>query len=163
MKAMTKTTVDSSLKNATLPFIGKCLKNMGIDAKKNGNSFYVDLGYESSLVIGFRRGRISVAVVMPAQWEEVEKLLFLASLTMARTTLTKVFLDPEEEEMNIWFSVESLCRKRGEFEEVFDTLFKQLIKSVRLFVDIRDSIMDTMQAESMAALLASQVENQQPS
>ncbi len=163
MKAMTKTTVDSSLKNATLPFIGKCLKNMGIDAKKNGNSFYVDLGYEGSRVIGFRRGRISVAVVMPAQWEEVEKLLFLASLTMARTTLTKVFLDPEEEEMNIWFSVESLCRKRGEFEEVFDTLFKQLIKSVRLFVDIRDSIMDTMQAESMAALLASQVENQQPS
>ena len=138
----------------TLPFIGRSLKSMGMEAQRDGNAYYVDLGHDTCLVIGFRRGRISVAV---------EELLFFASLTMASTTLTKVFLLPEDEEMNIWFSAESFCKTRGEFEEVFDALFKQLMKSVRTFVDIRDNISETMQAQSLAAFVAGQAENQQPS
>ena len=123
----------------------------------------MDRGRGSWLVIGFRGGRISVAVVMPADWDAVEELLFFASLTMASITLTKVFLLPEDEEMNLWFSAENFCKTRGEFEKVFDALFKQLMKSVRTFVDIRDNISETLQAQSLSAFVAGQAENQQPS
>ena len=66
MRTIAKTTMDPNLKSATLPFIGRCLKSMGMNATREGDSYYVDLGFESNLVIGFRRNRISVAVVMPA-------------------------------------------------------------------------------------------------
>lgn len=100
---------------------------------------------------------------MSADWDAVEEHLFFASLTIVSTTLTKVFLIPEDDEMNIWFSSESFCKTRGEFEEVFEALFKQLMKSVRTFADIRDRVAEAMQAESMAAFMMHQAENQQPS
>ena len=163
MRTAVNTSVDPALKSATLPFIGRCLKSMGMEATRDGDSYYVDLGFESNLVIGFRRGRISVAVVMPAGWDEIDEQLFLASMTMASTTLTKVFLCPEGEEMYIWFSAECFCKTRGEFEAIFDALFKQLMKSLRRFVEIRDSVAEAMQAESIAAFMVHQAENQQPS
>ena len=163
MRTVVNTKVDPSLKSATLPFIGRCLKGMGMEATRDGDSYYVDLGFNSNLVIGFRRGRISVAVAMPTGWDEIDEQLFLASMTMACTTLTKVFLCPEGEEMYIWFSAECFCKTRGEFEDIFDALFKQLMKSVRKFVAIRDSLAEMMQAESMAKFMMSQAENQQPS
>ena len=163
MKTIANSGMDPGLKSTTVPFIGRCLKSMGMNATRDGDFYYVDLGYDSNLVIGFRRGRISVAVVMPAGWEEMEEQLLLASMTMASTLLTKVFLSPEGEEMNIWFSAESLCKTRGEFEGVFDTLFKQLMKSVRTFVEIRERIAEGMQACSMATLMMSEMENQPPS
>lgn len=163
MRTAENTTMDPALKSTTLPFIGRCLKSMGMEATRDGDSYYVDLGFESNLVIGFRRGRISVAVVMPAGWDEIDEQLFLASMTMASTTLTKVFLCPEGEEMYIWFSAECFCKTRGEFEGIFDALFKQLMKSVRGFVEIRDSVAEAMQAESIAAFMMHQAETQQPS
>lgn len=163
MRTAVNTTMDPALKSTTLPFIGRCLKSMGMEATRDGDSYYVDLGFESKLVIGFRRGRISVAVVMPAGWNEIDEQLFLASMTMASTTLTKVSLCPEGEEMYIWFSSECFCKTRGEFEGIFDALFKQLMKSVRKFVEIRDSLVEMMEAESMAKFMMSQVVNQQPS
>ena len=163
MRMAVNTTMDPALKSTTLPFIGRCLKSMGMETTREGDSYYVDLGFESNLVIGFRRGRISVAVVMPAGWDEIDEQLFLASMTMASTTLTKVFLCPEGEEMYIWFSAECFCKTRGEFEAIFDALFKQLMKSVRRFVEIRDSVAEAMQAESMAAFMMHQAESQQPS
>ena len=69
MRTAVNTTMDPALKSTTLPFIGRCLKSMGMEATRDGDSYYVDLGFESNLVIGFRRGRISVAVVMPAGWD----------------------------------------------------------------------------------------------
>lgn len=163
MRTAVKTTTAPELKRMTLPFIGKSLKSMGMEAQRDGNAYYVDLGHDSCLVIGFRRGRISVAVVMPADWDAVEELLFFASLTMASTTLTKVFLCPEGEEMYIWFSAECFCKTRGEFEGIFDAMFKQLMKSVRRFVEIRDSVAEAMQAESIAAFMMHHAETQQPS
>lgn len=163
MRMAVNTTMDPALKSTTLPFIGRCLKSMGMETTREGDSYYVDLGFESNLVIGFRRGRISVAVVMPAGWDEIDEQLFLASMTMASTTLTKVFLCPEGEEMYIWFSAECFCKTRGEFEAIFNALFKQLMKSVRRFVEIRDSVAEAMQAESMAAFMMHQAESQQPS
>ena len=163
MRTVVNTKVDPSLKSATLPFIGRCLKGMGMEATRDGDSYYVDLGFDSNLVIGFRRGRISVAVVMPTGWDVIDEQLFLASMTMASTTLTKVFLCPEGDEMYIWFSAECFCKTRGEFEAIFDALFKQLMKSVRRFVEIRDSVAEAMQAESIAAFMVHQAENQQPS
>ena len=163
MRTAVNTTMDPALKSTTLPFIGRSLKSMGMEATREGDSYYVDLGFESNLVIGFRRGRISVAVVMPAGWDEIDEQLFLASMTMASTTLTKVFLCPEGEEMYIWFSAECFCKTRGEFEGIFDALFKQLMKSVRRFVEIRDSVAEAMQAESIAAFMMRQAETQQPS
>ena len=163
MRTAVNTTMDPALMSTTLPFIGRCLKSMGMEATRDGDSYYVDLGFESNLVIGFRRGRIWVAVVMPAGWDEIDEQLFLASMTMASTTLTKVFLCPEGEEMYIWFSAECFCKTRGEFEGIFDALFKQLMKSVRRFAEIRDSVAEAMQAESIAAFMMHQAETQQPS
>ena len=163
MRTAVNTTMDPALKSTTLPFIGRCLKSMGMEATRDGDSYYVDLGFESKLVIGFRRGSISVAVVMPTGWDEIDEQLFLASMTMASTTLTKVFLCPEGEEMYIWFSAECFCKTCGEFEGIFDALFKQLMKSVRRFVEIRDSVAEAMQAESIAAFMVNQEANLSPS
>ena len=163
MRTAVNTTMDPALKSTTLPFIGRCLKSMGMEATRDGDSYFVDLGFESNLVIGFRRGSISVAVVMPTGWDEIDEQLILASMTMASTTLTKVFLCPEGEEMYIWFSAECFCKTRGEFEGIFDALFKQLMKSVRRFVEIRDSVAEAMQAESIAAFMMHHAETQQPS
>lgn len=163
MRTAVNTTMDPALKSTTLPFIGRCLKSMGMEATRDGDSYYVDLGFESNLVIGFRRGRISVAVVMPAGWDEIDEQLFLASMTMASTTLTKVFLCPEGEEMYIWFSSECFCKTRGDFEGIFDALFKQLMKSVRRFVEIRDSVERVKQAESIAEFMVNQEANVSPS
>ena len=163
MRTAVNTTMDPALKSTTLPFIGRCLKSMGMEATRDGDSYYVDLGFESKLVIGFRRGSISVAVVMPTGWDEIDEQLFLASMTMASTTLTKVFLCPEGEEMYIWFSAECFCKTCGEFEGIFDALFKQLMKSVRRFVEIRDSVERVKQAESIAAFMVNQEANLSPS
>lgn len=163
MRTEVNTTMESALKGITLPFIGRCLKRMGIEAQRDGDSYYVDLGFKSKLAIGFRSGRISVAVVMPADSDEIDEQLFLASMTMASTMLTKVFLNPDGDEMYIWFSAECFCKTRGEFEGVFDALFKQLMKSVRRFVKIRDSVERVKQAESIAEFMVNQEANLSPS
>lgn len=163
MRTEVKATMDSALKGITLPFIGRCLKRMGMEVQRDGDSYYADLGFKSKLAIGFRSGRISVAVVLPADSDEIDEQLFLASMTMASTTLTKVILNPDGDEMYIWFSAECFCRTRGEFEGVFDALFKQLMKSVRRFVDIRDSIARVKRAESSAAFMVNQEANLSPS
>lgn len=163
MRSEVNTTMDSALKGITLPFIGRCLKRMGMKAQRDGDSYYVDLGFKSKLAIRFRSGWISVAVVMSADSDEIDEQLFLASMTMASTMLTKVFLNPDGDEMYIWFSAECFCKTRGEFEGVFDALFKQLMKSVRRFVKIRDSIARVKQAESIAAFMVNQEANLSPS
>ena len=163
MKTMMKKAVDPNSKSVTLPFIGRSLKSMGMDAKRDGDAYYVDLGFNSNLVIGYRRGKISVAVAMPAHKEEIEEHFVIASAVMVRTMLTKVFLTPEGDEMIIWFSAESFCKIRGEFEVIFDALYRLLMKSVRMFVEIRESIADDMQALSMATLMLGTSENQKPS
>ena len=163
MRSEVNTTMDSALKGITLPFIGRCLKRMGMKAQRDGDSYYVDLGFKSKLAIRFRSGWISVAVVMSADSDEIDEQLFLASMTMASTMLTKVFLNPDGDEMYIWFSAECFCKTRGEFEGVFDALFKQLMKSVRRFVEIRDSVERVKQAESIAAFMVNQEANLSPS
>lgn len=163
MRTEVKATMDSALKGITLPFIGRCLKRMGMEVQRDGDSYYADLGFKSKLAIGFRSGRISVAVVLPADSDEIDEQLFLASMTMASTTLTKVILNPDGDEMYIWFSAECFCKTRGEFEGVFDALFKHLMKSVRRFVDIRDSIARVKRAESIAAFMVNQEANLSPS
>ena len=163
MKTMTKKVVDPNSKSVTLPFIGRSLKSMGMDATRNGDAYYVDLGFNSNLVIGYRRGKISVAVAMPTVKEEIEEHFVIASAVMVRTMLTKVFLVPEGDEMIMWFSAESFCKVRGEFEVIFDALYKILMKSVRTFVEIRESVTEDMQALSMASLMLGQSENQKPS
>ena len=165
MKTMTKKVVGPNSKSVTLPFIGRSLKSMGMDATLNGDAYYVDLGFNSNLVIGYRRGKISVAVAMPTDKEEIEEhfVIAIASAVMVRTMLTKVFLVPEGDEMIMWFSVESICKVRGEFEVIFDALYKILMKSVRTFVEIRESVTEDMQALSIASLMLGQSENQKPS
>lgn len=163
MRTEVKATMDSALKGITLPFIGRCLKRMGMEVQRDGDSYYTDLGFKSKLAIGFRSGQISVAVVMPADSDEIDEQLFLASMTMASTMLTKVFLNPDGDEMYIWFSAECFCKTRGEFEGVFDALFRHLMKSVRRFVEIRDSVDRVTQAESIAAFMVNKEANQSPS
>ena len=154
---------DTSRKNATLSFIGFFLKRIGWDAKLKGNSYYVNLGCDSNLVIGFWDGRLSVAVVIRANWEDVDELLVFASLTMTRTTLTKIFLHPENEEMNIWFCSESYCKTRGEFKRVFDGLFKLLMESVRTFIEIRNALIVPIRVDTMSSIVASRMGKQRPS
>lgn len=163
MKTMTKKVVDPSSRSVTLPFIGRSLKSIGMDAIRNGDAYYVDLGFNSNLVIGYRRGKISVAVAMPTDKEEIEEHFVIASAVMVRAMLTKVFLAPEGNEMIIWFSAESFCKVRGEFEVIFDALYKILMKSVRTFVEIRESVTESMQALSMATMMLGQSENQKAS
>ena len=163
MNTITKKVVGPNSKSVTLPFIGRSLKSMGMDATRNGDAYYVDLGFNSNLVIGYRRGKISVAVAMPTDKEEIEEHFVIARAVMVRTMLTKVFLVPEEDEMIMWFSVESFCKVRGEFEVIFDAHYKILMKSVRTFVEIRKSVTEDMQALSMASLMLGQSENHKPS
>ena len=150
----------SKLKRMTLPFIGKSLKSMGIKAQRNGNAYYVDLGHNSCLVIGVQHRSISAAVIMPANREETRDLHIYASLTMAKSSRAMVFLLPKGGHINILFSAKSICDSRGEFKDVFDTLFIQLMKSVRTFVDIRYNISETTQARSLGVFIANQAKYQ---
>lgn len=106
-------------KSVTLSFIGKRLKGMGMNDQKQGGAYCVNLGKDKTLVVGLQSRLLAVSVIMPARLGNVKELLFMANLTMASTVLTKVFLRPEGEKMNIWFSAEGLCRTRAEFDDVF--------------------------------------------
>ena len=147
----------------TLPFIGKYLKASGLDVKRDGNAYYADLAQEKDLLVGLKKGKLSVAVALPVNEEETETVSMLADITMASTMMTKVFLVPEEDGMNMWFAVETFCKTRGQFEEIFDPTFKLLLESVRTYVKIREEVEEAMQIETMTDYLMSRTSEVQPS
>lgn len=146
-----------------LPFIGKYLKSSGLDVKREGNTYYADLAQEKDLLVGLKKGKLSVAVALPVNEEETETVSMLADITMASTMMTKVFLVPEEDGMNMWFAVETFCKTRGQFEEIFDPTFKLLLESVRTYVKIREEVEEAMQIETMTDYLMSRTSEVQPS
>ena len=89
MRMEVKATMDSALKGITLPFIGRCLKRMGIEAHRDGDSYFADLGFKSKLAIGFRSGRISVAVVMPAGSSVSIQLVKVAAVPLMSRAATR--------------------------------------------------------------------------
>ena len=97
MKKEVKAMVENGARSVALPFIGKRLKGMGMDAQKQSGSYRVALGKDKTLVVGMECGSLVVSVMLPARWGKVEELLFMANLTMASTVLTKVFLRPAVE------------------------------------------------------------------
>lgn len=147
----------------TLPFIGKYLKASGLDVKRDGNAYYADLAQEKDLLVGLKKGKLSVAVALPVNEEETETVSMLADITMASTMMTKVFLVPEEDEMNMWFAVETFCKTRGQFEEIFDPTLKILLGAVRTYAKIREEVEKAMQIETMTDYLMSRTSEVQPS
>ncbi len=154
---------DPSQKKVTLPFIGRHLRDSGFEATREGTVYYVDIAQESDMIIGFENNRLSVEVAMPINEEEFDAVAILSNITMAATTLTKIFLIPEEDETNLWFSVETICKTRGQFEEAIDIMLKQLLESVRKFIEIREELEKAAQLDMMATCLANQNSGKQPS
>ena len=163
MKKEVKAMEENDARSVTLPFIGKRLKGMGMDVQKQGRTYCVDLSKDKTLVVGLEGGLLAVSVMMPARWDNVEELLFMANLTMASTVLTKVFLRPEGEKMNIWFTTEGFCSTSGKFDEVFCSLFKKMMKTVRCFINLSIDIEEMRKDEEMEELMMRQTQRQLPS
>lgn len=163
MKKEVKAEGENAARSVTLPFIGKRLKGMGMDAIKQSGAYCVAVGKDKTLIVGMECGLLAVSVMMPAPWDNVEELLFMANLTMASTVLTKVFVRPEGEKMNLWFSAEGICRTRGEFDDVFGALFKKMMKAARCFMDLSIDIDEMRKDEAIEELVMMQAQKQQPS
>ena len=99
--------------DVTIPFIGKCLKESGLTVQRKDNLLYGSLAQEDDLIIGIEGSKITIAVALPEGMNE-----------------------------NIWFTIESECQKREQFEGVFDESFKHLLESVRNYIGIRNRIQE---------------------
>ena len=154
---------DSTLKRVTLPYIGRVLKDSGIELKRDGKAYYASLAQERDMIVGLQNSKLTVAVALPVNEEEIDNVRMLADLTMASTMMTKVFLTSGDDGMNMWFAIDTFCKTRGQFEEIFGLTFKQLLQSVRKYISIRNEIEKEMQAEAMVSYLMERQPKGQPS
>ncbi len=99
--------------NVTIPFIGKCLEESGLAVQRKDNLLYGSLAQDDDLIVGIKGDKIAIAVALPEGINET-----------------------------IWFTIESECRKREQFEGVFDESFKHLLESVRNYIGIRNGIQE---------------------
>lgn len=162
MSTSVNNTGDRGQNRITLPFIGKYLKASGLDAKRDRDAYYANLVQEKDLLIGLKKGTLTVAVALPVNEEEIENVSMLADITMASTMMTKVFLVPGEDGMSMWFAVETFCKTRRQFEEIFDPILNLLLKSVRTFIGIRDEVEEAKQVEAMTDYLMSRASGVRP-
>lgn len=144
---------DPGTRKVSLPYIGRYLKNAGLELERDGDAYYAGIAQEKDLLIGWKKGVLSVAVALPVDEEEMDAVSIMASATMAGTDMTKVFLVPNEGEPNLWFAVETFCKTRAQFEEMFDPIFEQLLKTVRKYLDLRYDIEKALQDKAMVSIL----------
>ena len=153
----------SATERIAQPSLGSRLDSMGIAATRDGDAYYVDLGYGQKLIIKYKYGRLSMILALRANPDDLVNQLFAASKTMANTTMTKVFLRPEGGDFNICFCAENICQIHDDLKRIIDCLLKMLTNTVRIFLKNSVSIVETLKARSVAALLLSQAEHQRPS
>lgn len=163
MKKDAQAVGDRGNSRVTLSFIGKYLKNSGIDFRRDGDAFYADIAQEGDFLIGLKKGKLTIALALFVNEEEEETASMLAGLTMARTMMTKIFLSPGEEGMNIWFVVDAFCKTRYQFEEVFEPAFTQIHKSMDTYLKLRGGFVDMVRKEALANFLMEQTSNAKPS
>lgn len=144
------------VRRITLPYIGRYLKEAGLDATRREKSFFVDLGFESGLMVGLNEGALSVAVTIPTDEEHADMALAQANLTMASTTMTKVFLQTEEDDMSMWFAVESFCRTRSEFDKIIEQMLNMLLNSVKMYFSFKEELLETENAGVLLDFLSAQ-------
>lgn len=165
MSEVVNNPADDRMKRATIPYIERYLKKSGLNVQRDDKSLFVNLGCNLGFNVCFQKSKLSIAVALPVCEDEAEETIIIANITMAYTMMTKVFLlhDDDNEDLNLWFSVESFCKTRSEFERDFDTSFKLLLDSVKTYSKIRKEIMEAKEAEAIINLMMGHSEKGQPS
>lgn len=143
-------------KRVTLAYIARYLSDAGLDIRRDDHSVFINLGCNTGPSVRLSKGVLSVSIAMSADIEEIGNLPIMASMTMARTVMTKIFSFTEEDHLSVCFVVEFSCKTRKQFEELFAISFKQLQESVRTYFDIRDSILESREQEALAEFLMKQ-------
>lgn len=153
-----------STKKVSLSYIKRYLKNAGLEVKRDGDSCYVCLAQEKDLLIRWKRGVLSVAVALSVADGEMETASIIANATMLNTDMTKVFLVSNEEEgTNLWFAIETICMTREHFEEMFGLIFKQLLRTVKKYVDFRHDVEKVMRDEAVVSFIMDMRRDSPPS
>lgn len=143
-------------KRVTLAYIARYLSDAGLDIRRDDHSVFINLGCSTGPSVRLSKGVLSVSIAMSADIEEIGNLPIMASMTMARTVMTKIFSFAEDDHLSVCFVVEFSCKTRKQFEELFAISFKQLQESVRTYFDIRDSILESREQEALAEFLMKQ-------
>lgn len=140
---------EESRKRVTLPYIGRVLRDAGMDVYNDGHSVYVPLGLGNRLNLELCGKCLSVMFEMPTDPDDTGDIFMAASRAMANSVFTKVYLDKDEyDEYSLMFSAVAMCEFRNEFEETFDKMFKDLVLSARIFTEIRNGIQKNEQVVS---------------
>lgn len=145
---------DDGKKRLTLPYIGRCLTEFGLDVERRDSSIALDLGCDAKLIIGIKNGVLSVAAALPSHNEDEDILYLILNITMSKTMMTKAFIKSEKKKDIIWFTVDTFCKTRKGFKPAFDRSFKILIKSVRTFMEIREYILNAVETETLRVMIS---------
>lgn len=143
-------------KMVTLAYIAKYLSDAGLDIRREDHSVFINLGCNTGPSVRLSKGVLSVSIAMSADIEEIGNLPIMASMTMARTVMTKIFSFAEEDHLGVCFVVEFFCKTRKQFEELFEISFKQLQESVRIYFEIRDKVQESREQKALAEFLMQQ-------
>lgn len=164
MREVVNNPADDRMKRATIPYIERYLKKSGLNVQRDNKSLFVNFGYNLGFHVCFQKSKLSIAVALPVCEDEAEETIIIANITMAYTMMTKVFLlHDDNEDLNLWFTVESFCKTRSEFERDFDSSFKLLLNSVKTYIKIRKEIMEAKEAKTIINLIMEHNDKGQPS
>ena len=136
--------------NTTTPYVGKYLRSVGLKVTRDGDLYYAGLAQERDLVVRWKRGVLTIAVAMPVEAEEMDAAAAVAKATLIGTAGTKIYFVSEAEEPDMWFKLETGCRTRAQFEEMFTSNFEKVFQTVRKYLSLRYEVKKVMSSETQA-------------
>ncbi len=136
--------------NSTTPYVGKYLRSVGLKVKRDGDLYYAGLAQERDLIVRWKDGVLSIAVAMPVEADEMEAAATVAKATMIGTTGLKIYFVSDAGEPDMWFELETGCKTRAQFEELFTPNFEKLFQIVRKYLSLRYEIKKAMSRRTLA-------------
>ena len=94
-----------------------------------------------------------IAVALSINEEDTDIVSILANITMAKTEMVKIYLEPEGDKTNLWFSIEAFCNTEEEFKDMFPSVFKSLVDTVRRYRKYRKMFVRELKTEAMTAMM----------
>lgn len=152
MANMTHRLKAPGFRKVSLPYIGRYLKEAGLDVERERDTYYAGLVQDSDLSIRWKNNVLSVAVALPVEEKEIVAAATVATATIDQVDMAKIFLTSGNDEPNLWFSIDATCRTRSQFVDIFRQTFEQLLNLVREYQNLRYIIAKTKQDKAMPPL-----------
>jgi hypothetical protein len=146
--------IDAAMRsNVGFTFIEKYLKESGLEVMRDKDIFYTCLAQNRDCIIGMKNGKLKIAVALSINEEDTDIVSILANITMAKTEMVKIYLEPEGDKTNLWFSIEAFCNTEEEFKDMFPSVFKSLVDTVRRYRKYRKMFVRELKTEAMTAMM----------